>query len=73
MVVPYSGNSGNIALELPYSGIDCMRTTSLITLLLLMISGVLSAQNQRDLEAIQTLFAASVNEQWKGPYGCYAK
>jgi len=50
-----------------------MRTTSLITLLLLLISGVLSAQNQSDLEAIQTLFAASVNEQWKGPYGCYAK
>ena len=50
-----------------------MKTTSLITLLLLMISGVLSAQNQRNLEAIQTLFAASVNEQWKGPYGCYAK
>ena len=50
-----------------------MRTISLITLLLLMISGVLSAQDQSDLEAIQTLFAASVNEQWKGPYGCYAK
>jgi hypothetical protein len=50
-----------------------MRTTNLITLLLLMLSGVLSAQDQRDLEAIQTLFAASVNEQWKGPYGCYAR
>lgn len=50
-----------------------MRKTSLITLLLLMVSGVLSAQDQRDIEAIQTLFAASVNEQWKGPYGCYAK
>jgi len=50
-----------------------MRATSLTTLLLLMISGAVSAQNQKDLEAIQTLFAASVNEQWKGPYGCYAK
>ncbi|MFC1720525.1 hypothetical protein ACFL00_05260 [Pseudomonadota bacterium] len=50
-----------------------MRTTSLMTLLLLMIPGVLSAQNQSDLETIQKLFAASVNEQWKGPYGCYAK
>ncbi|MGB7451418.1 MAG: PEP/pyruvate-binding domain-containing protein [Lysobacterales bacterium] len=50
-----------------------MRTTSLITLLLLMMSDGLSAQNQTDLEAIQSLFAASVNEQWKGPYGCYAR
>ncbi len=50
-----------------------MRTTSLITLLLLIVSGELAAQNPGDLEAIQTLFAASVNEQWKGPYGCYAK
>ena len=50
-----------------------MKTIGLITLLLLTISGGLSAQNQRDLEAVQTLFAASVNEQWKGPYGCYAK
>ena len=50
-----------------------MRTTSLITLLLLMMSGDVSAQDQTDLEAIQSLFAASVNEQWKGPYGCYAK
>ena len=50
-----------------------MRTISLIALLSLMISGGLSAQNQRDLETVQTLFAASVNEQWKGPYGCYAK
>jgi hypothetical protein len=50
-----------------------MRTTSLITLLLLMMSGDVSARNQTDLEAIQSLFAASVNEQWKGPYGCYAK
>jgi len=52
---------------------DCMRIFRLITLLLLMTSGVASAQNQSDLEKIQTLFAASVNEQWKGPYGCYAK
>ena len=50
-----------------------MRTTSLIALLLLIISSELSAQDQTDLEAIQSLFAASVNEQWKGPYGCYAK
>ena len=50
-----------------------MRTISLIMLLLLMISSVVPAQDQEDLEAIQTLFAASVNEQWKGPYGCYAK
>jgi len=50
-----------------------MRTTSLIALLLLIISSELSAQDQTNLEAIQSLFAASVNEQWKGPYGCYAK
>jgi len=50
-----------------------MKATRLITLLLLMVSGVLPAQSQGELEAIETLFAASVNEEWKGPYGCYAK
>jgi hypothetical protein len=50
-----------------------MRTISLVTSLLLMMSGEVFAQDQKDLETIQTLFAASVNEQWKGPYGCYAK